>query len=54
MFSSLGSTKCDKCPGGYKGMKEKAISKEDGCIKCSQGKYSNDEGEIFFIYYEIF
>ena len=47
MFSSLGSTKCDKCPGGYKGIKEKAISLEDGCIKCSQGKYSNDEGEIF-------
>eukprot|EP00948_MAST-09A_sp_MAST-9A-sp1_P003899 g3899.t1 len=43
-YSREGSTQCQKCPGGYKGTHPAAISLEDGCLKCEQGKFSNDTG----------
>eukprot|EP00948_MAST-09A_sp_MAST-9A-sp1_P004214 g4214.t1 len=43
-YSSEGSTRCQKCIGGFKGTKTGAISSEDGCEKCPQGRYSSDVG----------
>ena len=43
-YSFKGSINCQKCPGGYKGIKSQAISLQDGCIKCPNGTYSNDNG----------
>eukprot|EP00948_MAST-09A_sp_MAST-9A-sp1_P004305 g4305.t1 len=43
-YSREGSTRCEKCPGGYKGIRVAATSLEDGCLKCEQGKFSNDTG----------
>eukprot|EP00948_MAST-09A_sp_MAST-9A-sp1_P001445 g1445.t1 len=43
-YSTEGSIRCQKCAGGFKGIRAGATSLEDGCEKCPVGKYSNDTG----------